>query len=245
MSEREGIRLQKVLARAGLGSRRTCEELIAAGRVSIDGRPAILGSRIDPEHERVEIDGVQVPVDQSLVHYLLNKPLGVVTTAHDPQGRPTVVTLVPDTPRVFPVGRLDVDTGGLLVLTNDGDLAQLLAHPSHGVGKTYLVEVEGSPRPADVKRLRDGIDLDDGRTAPAQARVVDRTDTTTALEIVLHEGRTRQIRRMADAIGFPVRRLQRVAIGPLADPRLAPGEYRALTGAEVRSLYTAASRPPH
>ena len=184
-----------------------------------------------------------VPTRPGLVHYLLNKPAGVVTTAHDPQGRPTVVALVPDEPRVFPVGRLDLDTEGLLLLTNDGDLAQMLTHPRYGVEKTYLAEVEGVPTPAALRRLRDGVELDDGPTAPARRHVVQAGDGpggTSALEITIHEGRNRQVRRMCEAVGHPVRRLVRTRIGPLPDARLAPGEWRSLDPGEVRALYEAA-----
>src|SRR5580692_11197846 len=161
--ERTGERLQKVLARAGLGSRRVCEELIADGRVTIDGEVAVLGRRVDVTTARVEVDGVLLPVAPGLVYYVLNKPSGVITTASDPQGRPTVLDLVPAEPRVFPVGRLDQDTEGLLVLTNDGALAQLLSHPSHGVDKEYVAEVEGgTPAPGALRRLRQGVELEDG-----------------------------------------------------------------------------------
>jgi 23S rRNA pseudouridine2605 synthase len=237
----EGERLQKVLARAGLGSRRTCEELIADGRVTVDGEVAVLGRRVDPERDRIELDGVAVVVDDDLVYYLLNKPAGYVSTASDPEGRPTVVELVPATPRVFSVGRLDADTEGLLLLTNDGDLTQLLTHPSFGVVKTYLAEVDGDPAPATVRRLREGVELDDGRTAPARAKVVQRRRDTSAIEIGIHEGRNRQVRRMCAAVGHPVRRLVRVRIGPLHDRDLQPGAWRALSRTEVRRLYESAS----
>ncbi|MEW6153461.1 MAG: pseudouridine synthase [Actinomycetota bacterium] len=238
----EGERLQKVLAAAGYGSRRVCDELIADGRVTVDGQVAVPGQRVDPDQVRVEVDGVVVSVRPGLVHYLLNKPRGVVTTASDPQGRPTVVDLVPPEPRVFPVGRLDADTEGLLILTNDGDLAHRLAHPSFGVEKEYLAEVEGTPTPGDLRRLRDGVELEDGVTAPARASLVgDR-----ALRLVLHEGRNRQVRRMCAAVGHPVVRLVRTRIGPLADRRLRPGEWRLLEPSEVQSLQeaVAAPRPP-
>ena len=238
-----GERLQKVLARAGFGSRRACEELIVAGRVAVDGHAARLGERVDPATAAITVDGVAVVTRTDLVHYLCNKPAGVVTTAHDPQGRPTVIGLVPAEPRVFPVGRLDLDTEGLLILTNDGDLANLLTHPRHGVEKTYLAEVEGVPTPAALRRLREGVDLDDGPTAPARAALVQPASggrATSALELTIHEGRNRQVRRMCDAVGHPVRRLVRTRIGPLHDARLAPGEWRALTPAEVRALYEAA-----
>lgn len=237
MSEPE--RLQKVLARAGLGSRRACEELIAAGRVLIDGTVARLGDRADGERQRIEVDGTPIVTRTDLVHYLLNKPRHVVTTASDPQGRQTVVDLVPSEPRVFPVGRLDYETEGLLILTNDGDLAQLLAHPRHGVAKTYLAEVQGSPTPATVRALREGIELDDGRTAPARVHVVQTEAGRAAIELTIHEGRNRQVRRMCESVGHPVLRLVRTRIGPVTDSRLAPGTWRALRSSEVRALYAA------
>lgn len=235
--ERE--RLQKVLARVGLGSRRACDTVIADGRVTVNGAPAVLGQRIDPLHDLVELDGVPLPVLPGLVHYILNKPAGVLTTADDPHGRPTVVELVPAEPRVFPVGRLDADTEGLLVLTNDGALAHRLTHPSFGVEKEYLVEVEGVPSAGTLRRLRQGVELEDGVTAPATVGVV----SPEVLRMVIHEGRNRQIRRMAEAVGHPVRRLVRTRIGPIAERGLAPGEWRPLTPAEVRALAAAAGSP--
>jgi len=236
----EGERLQKVLARAGFGSRRTNEVLIAAGRVTVNGDVAVLGRRVDPLTDRIALDGVPVVVDTSLVHWLLNKPAGSVTTMQDTHGRPTVLDLVPSEPRVFPVGRLDLETEGLLILTNDGDLAQLLTHPSHGVEKEYFAEVEGKPTPGELRTLRTGVDLDDGRTRPAQAKILQESATgTTALSIVVKEGRKRMVRRMCAEIGHPVVRLARTRIGPLRDPRLAPGEWRVLTSDEVRLLYAA------
>ena len=231
-----GERLQKILAQAGLGSRRACEELIAAGRVRVNGARASLGDRADPETDVIEVDGAAIGVRQGLVHYLLNKPTGVVTTADDPQGRPTVVDLVPADARVYPVGRLDADTEGLLLLTNDGELAHRLTHPSFGVDKEYLAEVEGTPSRGAVRRLREGVELEDGVTAPAKVSLVD----PHTLRITIHEGRNRQVRRMCAAVGHPVRRLVRTRIGPLAERRLAPGEWRALTQAEVRALERAA-----
>jgi 23S rRNA pseudouridine2605 synthase len=242
--ETDGDRLQKVLARAGMGSRRTCEALIAEGRVTVDGEVAVLGRRVDIERVHIEIDGVPVPVAADLVSYLLNKPPGVITTLSDPQGRRTVVDLVPTEPRVFPVGRLDYDSEGLLVLTNDGELTQLLTHPRHGVPKAYLAEVVGVPTPGEVRRLREGIELDDGLTAPARISVVAQHADGAALEIVIHEGRNRQVRRMCEAIGHPVSRLVRTRIGPISDARLAPGEWRPLQPDEVRALYAAAVGKP-
>jgi len=243
-SDSEGERLQKVLARVGIGSRRTCEELIAEGRVTVDGEVAILGRRVDPETARITVDGAPVGVRPDLVHYLLHKPAGVVTTADDPQGRPTVVGLVPDEPRVFPVGRLDVDTEGLLLLTNDGELAHRLTHPSYGVEKEYVAEVDGVPSRATLRRLREGIDLDDGPTAPARATLVGDSAGSAMLRLTIHEGRNRQVRRMCDAVGHPVRRLVRTRIGPIADRALAVGTWRTLTGDEVRALAVAVADPP-
>jgi 23S rRNA pseudouridine2605 synthase len=228
-----------VLARAGLGSRRVCEELIADGRVTVDGTVAILGKRVDVTTARVEVDGILLPVAPDLVYYVLNKPEGFVTTARDPQGRRTVMELVPGEPRVFPVGRLDRATEGLLILTNDGALAQLLAHPSHSVDKEYVAEVKGgTPAPGALRQLRQGVELEDGMTAPAEVGVL----APGVIRLVIHEGRNRQIRRMAEAIGHPVVRLIRTRIGPLRDTDLAPGRWRALEGSEVRALAQAAGR---
>lgn len=232
----EGERVQKVLARAGLGSRRHCDELVAEGRVTVNGVVAEPGTRVDPDRDRVAVDGTVIGVRPGLVHYLLNKPAGVVTTALDPQGRPTVVELVPAEPRVFPVGRLDADSEGLLLLTNDGELAQRVAHPSHGVEKEYLVEVEGTPSRGAVRQLREGVLLEDGLTAPAKVSRVGEQ----ALRIAIHEGRKRQVRRMCAAVGHPVVRLVRVRIGPLTDRRLKPGQWRSLSQTELRALERAA-----
>ena len=235
----EGERLQKVLARVGIGSRRVCEDLIAEGRVLVDGEVAVLGRRVDVETALIELDGAPIGVRPDLVHYLLNKPAGVVTTADDPQSRPTVVGLVPTEPRVFPVGRLDFDTEGLLLLTNDGELAHRLTHPSFGVDKEYVAELQGSPSRAALRRLREGVPLDDGVTAPARAALLE----PSVLRLTIHEGRNRQVRRMCDAIGHPVVRLIRTRIGPLADRSLAPGAWRDLTGDELRSLQRAVAGP--
>ena len=238
----EPERLQKVLARAGLGSRRVCDELIIAGRVTVDGKTVEPGTRVDPETQRIAVDGTPVTTRTDIVYYLLNKPTRVVTTADDPEGRRTVLELVPTDPRVFPVGRLDYDTEGLLILTNDGDLAQLLTHPKHGVEKTYLAEVEGSPSAAAVRTLRLGVELDDGPTAPARVHVVQQHGRRAAVELTIHEGRNRQVRRMCEAVGHPVRRLVRTRIGPVHDDHLAPGAWRVLAPVEVRKLYESAMR---
>jgi 23S rRNA pseudouridine2605 synthase len=240
-----GERLQKVLARAGIGSRRVCDELIAAGRVTVNGEVATLGRRVDPAHDHVALDGVPVVVDSTLVHWLLNKPAGYMSTASDPQGRPTVLDLVPGEPRVFSVGRLDLDTEGLLIMTNDGELAQLLTHPRHGVEKEYFAEVDGVPSGGALRTLREGVELDDGMTQPARVRLVQESGAgTSALEIVVKEGRKRMVRRMCSAVGHPVVRLVRTRIGPVRDTKLAPGSWRALRPEEVRALYGAALESP-
>jgi 23S rRNA pseudouridine2605 synthase len=236
----QGERLQKVLSMRGWGSRRVCEDLIAEGRVTVNGEVAVLGRRVDPEADKVEVDGAPLGVKAGLVHYVLNKPVGVVTTASDPQGRPTVVDLVPAEPRVYPVGRLDVGTEGLLLLTNDGDLAHRIAHPSHGVEKEYLAEVEGTPSSGALRRLRDGVELDDGITAPAKVS----QPNPGILRITIHEGRNRQVRRMCEAIGHPVNRLVRVRIGPLRDAQLKPGEWRELDQQELKALIEAVAGAP-
>ncbi len=231
-----GERLQKVLARTGVGSRRVCEDLIADGRITVNGEVPVLGRRVDAEVDLIELDGVPVPVRPGLVHYLVNKPLGVVSTAEDTHDRPTVVSLVPPEPRVYPVGRLDMDSEGLIIVTNDGELTHRLTHPSFGVPKEYLVHVEGEPTPGEVRHLRGGVLLEDGMTAPARVSVV----APSLLRMIIHEGRNRQIRRMCEEVGHPVLRLVRTRIGPLADPSLTPGSYRPLTFDEVRGLAAAA-----
>jgi 23S rRNA pseudouridine2605 synthase len=228
----DGERLQKVLAQAGVGSRRACEELIAAGRVLVNGEVAVLGRRVDPGADRVAVDGVPVAVRPGLVYYALNKPAGVISTTSDPQGRPAVTGLVPADPRVHPVGRLDADSEGLLLLTNDGDLTYRLTHPRFGVAKEYLVAVEGTLQRGALRQLREGVVLEDGRTAPARVAPIG----PNGLRITIHEGRNRQVRRMCDAVGHPVRRLVRTRIGPVRIGTLAPSEWRELTAREVRAL---------
>jgi 23S rRNA pseudouridine2605 synthase len=199
--------------------------------VIVNGIRAELGQRVRPGDE-VEVDGSLISLDAEAVTYLLNKPAGVVTTAQDTHGRPVVVDLVPSEPRVFPVGRLDLDTEGLLLLTNDGQLAQRLTHPSFGVEKEYLVHVRGRPSRAALRALREGVELDDGMTAPAKASVV----APGMLRLTIHEGRNRQVRRMCTAVGHDVVRLVRTRIGPLSDSRLEPGQWRPLTQAELLDL---------
>lgn len=239
-------RLQKVISRAGLMSRRAAEELISEGRISIDDRVAVLGDRVDPATQKVLVDGVPIPIAPDLRTYLVNKPLGVISTADDPQGRKTVVDLVRSDVRVWPVGRLDADSEGLILVSNDGELTNRVTHPRYGVTKTYTVVVEGLPSRATVRRLTDGVELDDGPAAATSARIVDRSNDTTMIELVMTEGRNREIRRMCDTIGHPVVRLVRTAIGPLTDRTLRPGSIRELTPGEVSELYRSAatSSPP-
>jgi 23S rRNA pseudouridine2605 synthase len=232
-------RLQKILAHAGVGSRRAVEDLISQGRVRVNGNLAVLGTRVDPSKDVVEVDGSRVPLRAGLVHYLLNKPSGVITTARDTAGRPTVMDLVDVGSRVWPVGRLDVDTEGALLLTNDGDLTNRLTHPRYGVDKTYVAEVGGSVGRRALGQLRAGVRLADGTTAPARVRVLERRGGATLVEITLSEGRNRQLRRMFDQLGHPVHRLVRTAIGPLMLGRLRAGSVRRLGPAEVRALYRA------
>jgi 23S rRNA pseudouridine2605 synthase len=224
------MRLNAFLARAGVASRRRADELIKAGRVKVNGEAGQLNTVVGAR-DRVEVDGVEV-ARQRLAYVLLHKPAGVVTTASDPQGRPTVVELVPREPRVVPVGRLDADTTGALLLTNDGRLAHRLAHPRYGVEKTYEAQVEGDPDEAALQQLRDGIDLDDGRTAPARARRL----APGRLELVLHEGRKHQVKRMLAAVGHPVLRLHRVAYAGLTLEGLEPTQWRELEPSEVEHL---------
>jgi 23S rRNA pseudouridine2605 synthase len=231
----EGERLQKTLARAGFGSRRSCEILISEGRVTVDGKVAELGNRVHPELQVICVDGTLAPTAQNMVYYLLNKPDGVVTTASDPQGRTTVLEFVESSVRIFPVGRLDMNTEGLIILTNDGRLAHLLTHPSSGISKEYLARVEGDPSPGAIRRLREGVELEDGITSPAQVSRV----SEGLLRIVIHEGRNRQVRRMCSAIGHDVTRLVRTRIGPIQDATLTPGSSRQLSLSEVRRLMEA------
>jgi len=240
VTDREGERLQKVLAHAGIGSRRAVEEMISARRIRVNGEVARLGQRIDLANDKVEVDGSAVPLRSELVHYLLNKPAGVVATSADPEGRMTVLDLLDTEQRVWPVGRLDMDSEGALIITNDGELTNALTHPRYEVSKVYVAEVEGHVGHRALSRLARGVDLEDGRTAPAEAAIVERRAGATLLRLTITEGRNRQVRRMTEAVGHPVKRLVRVAIGPLQVGRLKPGTYRKLAPAEVRALYRAA-----
>jgi 23S rRNA pseudouridine2605 synthase len=224
------MRLNAYLARAGVASRRKADELIKAGRVRVNGEPGQLNTFVAAS-DRVEVDGRHV-AKQRLAHLLLHKPAGVVTTANDPQGRPVVVDLVPREPRVVPVGRLDADTTGALLLTNDGELAHRLAHPRYGVEKTYVADVEGRPDDAALERLRRGVELADGVTAPAVVRRLGRS----RLELTIHEGRNRHVRRMLEAVGHPVLRLHRSAYAGLTLEGLEPGAWRELEPSDVERL---------
>lgn len=236
-------RLQKFLSRAGVASRRAAEEMILAGRVCVNGAAvSTLGEKIVADRDSVAVDGRVVQPPAALWYLMLNKPAGVVTTLDDPQGRPTVARYIPDgAPRMFPIGRLDYPTMGLLLLTNDGEFAHLMMHPRHHVPKVYRAEVDGVPDAADLRHLREGVDLDDGRTAPASARLVERGVGRAVVEMTLREGRKRQVRRMFSAVGHPVRTLRRVAFGPVSLGQLAEGAVRALRDDEVRALRAAAT----
>ncbi|MCW2955666.1 MAG: pseudouridine synthase [Thermoleophilia bacterium] len=229
-----GDKLQKFLSAAGVASRRKAEVLIGQGRVTVNGKVAQLGARVEAG-DRVAVNGVEVGPQAPRI-LMLNKPTGVVTTLDDPQGRRTVADLVPSDVRVYPVGRLDYDTSGLLLLTNDGDLAHRLMHPSFEVQKTYRALVEGRVSPATVRALGMGVELEDGKTAPAQVRVLDAGDDQSLVELIIHEGRNRQVRRMGEAVGHPVISLVRVQYGPLTLGGLALGKQRPLTDPEVRRL---------
>jgi len=238
--ESGGIRLQKIISQAGLASRRAAEKLIAEGRVSVNGETVHeMGTKADPARDDIRVDGRRVKAAERPRYILLYKPTGYVTTRSDPQRRPTVVDLLGGVREyVYPVGRLDYDTEGLLLLTNDGELAARLTHPRHGVERTYEARVAGMPDEAAVERLRRGIPLDGRRTLPAEVSVLNkrRGDRDGILSITIREGRNRQVRRMLEAVGHPVKKLARVGIGPLSDRGLKPGTWRELTAQELRVL---------
>jgi 23S rRNA pseudouridine2605 synthase len=239
------IRLQKVLAAAGLGSRRACEQLIAAGRVSVDGVVVDqLGARVDPHTAEVAVDGRRVSVAPGVVHLALNKPRGVLSAMSDDRGRKTVGDLVRGRPeRLFHVGRLDADSEGLLLLTNDGPLAHFLMHPSHGVQKTYLAEVDGALSRETVRRLLAGVELEDGPAHADAVKIVQASGQRSLVEVVLHEGRNRIVRRMLAEVGHPVRRLVRTALGTVSLGSQRPGTIRELSVEEVSSLYSLVGQP--
>jgi 23S rRNA pseudouridine2605 synthase len=232
------MRLAKYLAHAGVASRRAAESLVRAGRVRVDGEVVLDPARDVDERSRVEVDGRALAGPESTVVYALHKPLGVLSAARDARGRPTVVQMIPEQRRLYPVGRLDADSSGLILLTNDGALADRLTHPRHEVPKTYRVRLDGAPvSERAIAALRAGIELEDGPTAPAQVRRVGQRGDR--LELTIREGRNRQVRRMCDAVGHPVLELRRVALGPLRLGVLAPGEHRRLSAREVRELRAA------
>jgi 23S rRNA pseudouridine2605 synthase len=236
-----GVRLQKVLAEAGVGSRRHCEELIGAGRVEVDGETVRrFGARVDPDHQVIRVDGKRIPAKPGLVYLAFNKPPKVLTAMSDPRGRTTVSDFLGDrSERLFHIGRLDYDTEGLMLLTNDGELAHRLAHPSFEVAKTYLADVTG-PVPKDLgRRLATGVELDDGVASADRFRVVDRSGNRALVEITLHEGRKHIVRRMLAATGHPVSRLVRTDVGPIRLGNLKPGTSRELTTREIGELYAA------
>jgi len=232
-------RLQKVLARAGIASRRKAEELIRGGKVSVDGRVVReMGIQVDPETQKIECDGVSVESREKKIYILLHKPVGFLSTVHDPHGRPIVTDLLQNIPeRVYPVGRLDLDTEGALLLTNDGELAQKILHPSHEVNKTYVAKVKGKPDKQKLAALARGIAIDGKKTWPAQLEVLQAEVQTTTIQVIIHEGRKRQVRRMFEAIGHPVLELRRTAYGKLQLGRLAPGKYRFLTPRDIEMIF--------
>jgi 23S rRNA pseudouridine2605 synthase len=236
------IRLQKLLAQSGVASRRKCEELMLGGLVEVDGVVVTrLGTKVDPRTAVIRVDGKRLPPISEKVYLALNKPRGVVSTMSDPEGRRTLSDLVADRPeRLFHVGRLDTDTSGLLLLTNDGDFAQRMAHPSYEVDKTYVAEVEGEIFRRTVKQLLEGVTLDDGPVTVSKVRVVEATSAKSIVELVIHEGRNRIVRRLLDHVGHPVRRLTRTAIGPVSLGRLGSGQMRELTLDELGELLDSA-----
>ena len=237
-------RLQKYLSACGVVSRRKAEELIAAGSVKVNGRTAHIGDKIDPRRDTVTVLGQRVRQTERPVYLMLYKPRGVLTTMSDDRGRKCVPELLRDVPeRVYPIGRLDKDSEGLLLLTNDGEFANLMMHPSHHIPKTYRVTVRPSVSDAQIARMTEGMEIDGRMTAPTEVRVLDREENRVVLEVVLHEGRNRQIRKMCDALGLEVARLKRTAMGPVRLGMLRQGEYRELTAEEVQKLRTLAEKP--
>lgn len=232
------VRLQKLLAQSGVASRRKCEELMLAGLVEVDGEVVTrLGTKVDPRTARILVDGKRLPPVSDYVYLVLNKPRGVVSTMSDPEGRRSLGDVVADRPeRLFHVGRLDTDTDGLILLTNDGDVAQRLAHPSYEMDKTYVAEVEGRVEKETLRRLRAGVELDDGPVTVSRAKVVSSTADRSIVELVIHEGRNRIVRRLLDHVGHPVRRLTRTAIGPVVLRNLRTGQLRELTTDELGAL---------
>ncbi len=238
----EGIRLQKVLAAAGIASRRASENMIARGRVEVNGEIVReFGVRVNPERDTIRVDGARIPPPRRHVYLVLNKPRGVVSTMDDPEGRPTLGDIQFDKKswqqlRLFHVGRLDTDTEGLIILTNDGEFAHRLAHPSYDIPKTYLAEVEGFVDNKTIRRLEKGLRLDDGPVKPDKVKLIMRSDSKSLVEVTLHEGRNRIVRRMMDSVAHPVRKLSRTGIGPVRLQQLPPGEARELSREELGAL---------
>lgn len=233
----ERVRIQKAIANAGLMSRRAAEEAISEGRVRLDGEPVTLGDRVDVDTQTLTVDKVPVPVAPDTETHLLYKPVGVISTADDPQGRETVVDLVESDERLYPVGRLDSDSEGLILVSNDGELTNRVTHPSFGITKTYLAMVSGVPSKGQLRRLTEGVELDDGPARAVSARLVDESRSGRGLvELVMMEGRNREVRRMFSALGLEVEGLVRTAIGPIKDTGLEPGESRRLSAGEIQSL---------
>lgn len=229
-------RLQKILSRAGIASRRAAERVLAEGRITVNGKTVTeVGTKADLEHDDVRVDGVRVRPPQAPVYLVLNKPKGVVTTRRDPEGRPTVMDLVPAVAGLFPVGRLDVGTEGLLLLTNDGAFAERVAHPRYEVPRVYLAKVRSVPEPATIERLRRGVTVDGERLAFDRVRLVE-SDKNAWVEVTLHEGKNHEVRRLLEAVGHPVSKLRRVSIGPITVRGLEPGEFRALQPREIQAL---------
>jgi len=229
------VRVQKLLANSGIGSRRTVEEMIVAGRISVNGKVATLGDKATSS-DLIEIDSQSVDLAVEYKTYLLNKPLGVISTASDENNRQTVVDLIDSDLRLFPIGRLDADTSGLILISNDGDLTHKLTHPKFGVEKKYVAQLEGEITEEAIDMLRNGVELEDGITHPSKVRLLGSKEGSSLIEIIIHEGRNRQIRRMTQAVGYPIITLSRTKIADLEDKSLKPGQYRELTLAEIQSL---------
>jgi len=232
-------RLQKILAKAGIASRRKAEELIKEGKVRVDGKVVTeMGTKVDPDAQDIECDGIHVAAREKKIYILLHKPAGFLSTVHDPQGRPIVTDLLPQVKeRVYPVGRLDLDTEGALLLSNDGELAQKILHPSHEVNKTYVAKVKGKPNTKKLAALSRGITLEGRKTWPADIEVLQTEPQTTTIKIIIHEGRKRQVRKMFDAVGHPVLQLKRTAYGQLELGDLRPGKYRFLSPEDIKMIF--------
>lgn len=239
----ERIRIQKAIANAGLMSRRKAEEAVELGRVRLDGEPTRLGDRVDVESQVLTLDGVPLPVNPEIETHLLYKPVGVISTAADPQGRKTVVDLIASEKRLYPVGRLDADSEGLILISNDGDLTNRITHPRYGIAKKYLALVDGVPSTSQLRRLVSGVELEDGAAHAQSARLLDSSDGRALVEMVMVEGRNREVRRMLAEIGHETVSLVRTAIGPIIDQGLQPGESRLLSATEVRDLLESGNSP--